>query len=290
VDPSRPLLFSLSVVLAPAVVAGLALLAGLRGRIRTDARTGAVAAIGVALAYALGHCASLGEWPAVPPRQATHALAWSAIAAGLAAALAFARSVPRWTAAALLAAAGGGAAWLTLRNVLARWSAGASASLLVACALAIGLGGLALERWGDRRRGASLPLALWIAATALALAQLISGSAVFAQFGGSLAAVAGAMVVLAWLAPSASLSGGAVAVFTAVLALHGVAGVLLSDLPVASALLAFASPSAALAVDRGAVGSLAGWRGVAARAAACAVPAAAALAVAWVSRPPPSPY
>jgi len=283
---SQPVAFVLLAVLAPALVTGLLLLLTLKW----PSARGWIGALAVGIGYALGHAANLGLAPPFPPTQSTHALFYIALAAAIAGALRGASRLPSAVGWLAFTAVAAGAPWMLLRNVLQRWSAGEVASTLFFIALAIVALVFVLDGWAERRRGVQLPLVLWLTTTLTAVALVLGGNAIYAQFGASLAGVLGACIVFGWIARDVSYARGATIVFAVVLCCFCLAGVLLSNLPRAAGILLFYSPLAAVAVDRGPVARLSPRMATVARLLAVALVAGLAVLLAQLHRPAPSEY
>lgn len=280
IDPAHPLSFVLFLIVVPALATGLALLVA-RRRPELVRSLGALA---LGLGYVIGHRASLGVWPRIPPGDAKGATLWIAVAAALAGALRGSAKVPRaigWLAFALIAC---GAPWLVLRNLMQRWTLGESLSTTLLIGVATVALASALDSWSERRRGASFPLVACLIASVTALALFITGSAIFAQFGGTLAAVLGAAVVFAWIERDACFARGPTAFFAVLLASLCVSCVYLSGLPRTSALLFFYAPLAAVVLDRRALASKPASTRAALLLGAVALVSALALFLAWQSR------
>lgn len=281
-DPNNPLPFVLRALVLPAVVTGIALLAGLRLR----AARSAIAALAVGIGYAVGHVASLRAVPGFPPTDSLAALFYVALAATLVGLLRGASSVPGLPSSIVLAAVAGAAPWVLLRNLMSRWSALGVATAIAITAVGVTAFVITIDRWAERRRGVSLPLVLWMTAAIAAVSLGISGTVTYAAFSGSMAAVLGACIVFAWIARDMSYARGATVVFAIVLSCFCYAGVYLAELPRASAILLFYSPLAAVAVDRGPVERLSTFKAHAVRLLAVLLVAGAALAIAYSQSPP----
>jgi hypothetical protein len=277
-------------VLPASVVAGVLLVLGWRPWRRGESavrEAGWSGALAFAAAYALGHALS-EVLPPFPPREATHRLFYIALGAGLVGLLdGRLRGVPRL---ALRAAAAALVPWWLLRTFVQRWETGET--LLQVGGLALGLLVLwcGLDALAARRRGPSLPLALWAVASCTSAALVISGNATYSMFAATLAGSLGASIVAAWLAPELSLARGAAAVLSILLACISIGGVYLSDLPMASALLLGAAPLAAWVGEAPFAAHRSPLVAALIRFAAVALVAGAALAIAALNAPPPSPY
>ncbi len=243
-----PLVLALGLLLVPAVLAGLACLWG--------ARRGQLGALGVAVGYAVGHGASLGGLPGVPPATSNEALFWCGALGGAYALVSC--FVRRLGARAALAALGGAlAAALLLRARLSDMSAPELALELLGTALAAGLGTLALERVAERERGPEAALLAAVMAIATAACVGLTGSVIYAQFAASLTAVLVAALVAGWLARGADYTGAVASLAVLQVASLALAASHFSSLPpVARWALTFA-PACTLAATRG--GALGRW-------------------------------
>lgn len=280
IDPSHPLSFVAFTIGLPALATGLVLLVARR---RPELVPG-VGALALGLGYVIGHRASLGAWPPIPPADAKGATLWLAAAAALAGALRGFSTIPRavgWLALAVVAC---GAPWLVLRNLMKRWTLGESVTTALLIAVATVALASALDGWSVRRKGASLPLVAWLVVSVAAGAMFLTGSAIFAQFAGTLAAVLAAAAVFALIERDASFARGPTAFFVVTFATLCVACVYLSGLPRSSALLFFYAPLAAVALDRGALARKPALTRIAVLLAAVAAVSSLALWLAWRSQ------
>ncbi|MCY3003888.1 MAG: hypothetical protein NTV21_18995 [Planctomycetota bacterium] len=241
---THPALLVTALLLAPATVAGVALLVGVR---RSPERlAGALGAAGVVLGYVVGHAASLDRLPTLPPASSNESLGFAALIVGIGALVAarVERVALRWTVIGLFQVA---ATALLLRTQL-----GTLGPAALALHVAVAFGGaatvaLASERFGERTRGPGAPLLLWAAVTACAGCIALTGSAKYAQFGASLAAVLGAAAVVGVLVRQARFAGGTSNFAVAQLALLALAATQFSELPLdAGAALALAPLAPAL--------------------------------------------
>jgi hypothetical protein len=281
--------FLLYGLLLPGLLAGALLLAAWRRRGDAELRAprafaGALAlAGGFALAFAAGRAP-----PPFPPHESTGGLFWSAIAALLAACAALA--VPQPIALSLRFAACALVPWLLLRNFAARWDLGRTVLVFAALALLLAAAWSLCERWAARRRGASIPLALWITSAGGAAALLFANSAKLALLSASFAAIAGAALVASWLRPSLSLARGGAGAAALILGSLWLAGSFVADLPPSAALLLAFAPAAGLLGEGGRWAAFTGARGVLARAVLVLVPVAGAVLIAWLASPPLNVY
>lgn len=225
---THPALLVTALLLAPATVAGVALLVGVR---RSPERlAGALGAAGVVLGYVVGHAASLDRVPTLPPASSNESLGFAALIVGIGALVA-ARVRPavlRWVVIGLFQLA---ATALLLRTQLGTLGFAALALHVVVAFGGAATVALASERLGERTRGPGAPLLLWAAVTACAGAIALTGSAKYAQFGASLAAVLGAAAVVGVLVREARFAGGTSNFAVAQLALLALAATQFSELP-----------------------------------------------------------
>ena len=276
-------------VLVPALLAGLVLLVswGARSTAPAPARGRTVGALALGLATLAAYAHLFGA-PVVPSAERVLAardwVPWIVALAMLAYALAL---VPRLGDAIALAAPPLLLAllvWLSLRPLLAR-----SLGLVELAAVVAGLAlaWASAEALARRVRGASVPAVLWVAVGAASAAAVLQHLASVAQLAGGLAGGLGAAVVLAWRNPRLSLAGGGVAVALLVLGALLVNAVYYATLPPLAAelaLLALLTPWLAHMPWFDALGPRSK---VAVRAALAAMPAGAAVAVAYGSQPEP---
>lgn len=225
---THPALLVTALLLVPATVAGVALLVGAR---RSPERSvGALGAVGMVLGYAAGHAASLDRMPTLPPASSNEGLGFAALIVGIGALVAArvkARAL-RWGVIGLFQVA---AVALLLRTQLATLG---PAAIALHVALAFGATAtvaLASERFAERTRGAGAPLLLWAAVTSCAAGIALTGSAKYAQFAASLAAVLGAAAVVGVLVRDARFAGGTSHFVVAQLALLALAATQFSELP-----------------------------------------------------------
>lgn len=278
-------------VLVPAVIAGLVLLAswGARssapGSAPSPARGRTSGALALGLATLAGYAYLFG--PPVAPEEGRVLAArdWIPWVVALGVALYALALVPRAGGAIALAAPPALLlllAWLSLRSQLGRTL---SAVELAAVVAGLTLAWASIEALARRVRGASVPAVLWVVVSAASLAALQQHLASLAQLAGALAGGLGAAVVLAWWNPRLSLAGGGVAVALVVLAALLVNAVHYATLPPLAAelvLLALLTPWLAHLPWFDALGPKAK---VLARAGLAALPAGAAVAVAFGAAP-----
>ncbi len=243
----------------------------------------ALAAAATALGYGAVHVAVLGL-PALPSAdREVPARDWILWLVAAAAALAPLRAIPQFQP---LAARAYVALFSVLTPRLMRVEAPAGAIPLAAA-----FGGVVLlfaawsaaERLAARRAGPAVPLALTIAGGGVAAAALANASITLAiQAGAAAAALLGALV-FARLRPDAHLSGGTVGI--AAIVFGGVIAVARTyDLPLACVLLLAAAFVAPWIAQAGPFAPPAGRSPAARMACAAALPAAAAVALAWWAR------
>ena len=283
-----PEVFVLQGLLLPATVLGLLLACAWWGE-RSWPWLGPV---GIALGWAFGFRASNGAWPEYPPGRATEMLFYLGVVAGLMCAtegLRGARGKPISVLARLPFAVA--APWLLLRNLVERWETSEAVVQLGAAALFLWGTWSAFEALARRRSGPVTPLLLWVVMAAGAVAFLWTGSALYAQFGGTLAAFFGAALVVSLVRPRLSLAHGTAGAVGLVFGCLCVGAVHFSRLtPTAAVLLGWA-PAAALLAGRGRE-SLArlSWKHVLVRVLLVAVPLGIGLYLAHLAAPPPNPY
>jgi hypothetical protein len=225
---THPALLVTALLLAPATVAGVALLVGVRrgpGRL-----AGALGAAGVVLGYAVGHAASLDRLPSLPPASSNEGLGFAALVVGIGALVAARVKLAalRWAVIGLFQVA---ATALLLRNQLGTLG---PAALALHAAFAFGATAtvaLASERFAERTRGPGAPLLLWAVVTACAGGIALTGSAKYAQFAASLAAVLGAAAVVGVFVRDARFAGGTSHFVVAQLTLLALAATQFSELP-----------------------------------------------------------
>jgi hypothetical protein len=275
--------FLLVGLLVPALVAGAALFVGWRSR--------RVGALGLGVGFLVGFPAVVGAWPTLPPRDGTQALFYVALGVTLAAWFEGRRrgasSTPLFPPRVVIAFL---VPLLVLSKLIKHWEPTESVrhvSVAAAALLTLWTGADALA---ERRKGASLPLVFWLAATVASASLLVSGVAVISQLAGTLAATLGAAVVASWLRPELSFSRGPIAVPAALLAALCIGGVHLAELPPLTGLLLVLAPLAAWFAELGPLSRLPARRAVLVRLAFVALPLALAFYLAWLERAPPNPY
>ena len=254
------------------------------------AARGWLGALAVGSAWLFGQATSFGGLPEFPPVQSTGKLFWlTAGAVGLACVevLLGERRAPRL---ALRGAYAFGVPWFLLSRSLERAATGEVLATVLGLGAALLVGGGLLARWSERREGTSVPLVLaW--STALGAGALFqTGTAKVAQFAGILVAVMCAAAVVGRLRPRFLLGAGAAGVTAVLLACLWIVGVWFSDMPVEVGLLLALAPLAPALADLGPLARVEGARGLLARLALATLFAGPALALAWIQKPPPSPY
>jgi hypothetical protein len=229
---STPVAFALLVILLPATIAGVVLLAGRKLRGRPE--LGWVGALAFGLAYVAGHLAVLGVAPAWPPQSSNEGLLYAGAIAALGAAVA---AFPRWPAlgaSLVLGIAHVAAMAPVVGGIVAREPSPRPVLFAVSGFLIAAMATMRFDRLASSSPGPWTPLWLWIVAASTAVANLLSGSMVYAQYSAVVAAILGAAVVVGLIARDTSFARGlAPAAFLQVLGLC-VAGKLLSYLPTAS--------------------------------------------------------
>ncbi|MBL8804109.1 MAG: hypothetical protein JNN27_19045 [Planctomycetes bacterium] len=291
-DPtSKPGLFVLVVLLAPALLAGLVLLGG--DLVRRGQPLGWIGALGAGLAYLGGHFFALPAPPVFPPPSSDAAVYWTgaiALAAGIALG---ARARAAWASTAMVAIAATGAAAFVLRNFLGRMETPEVALVVGILLLASAASFAGVERTARAARGFVTPLVLWIATSSAAACQALTGSAKFAIYAALLSAVLGAAITVGFLRKQLDLARG----FAAVIVVQHVAllaaGAYSGDLPKHAALLLALAPAASALVSEARATALGPRKTLLARAGLVAVVAGAALAssaYAYFANKSSSPY
>ena len=276
----------------PPTVAGIALMlgAGGPGRGGQGEPRRRFGTLGCGLGLLIGYWGLLGQLPGLPPHDANGALFYVFLGSTLAAWFeGGARSSPlvRLPLRVLIAAL---APLLYLKNLVKNWGPSEVFEHVGPIALLSVLLWVGLDALARKRPGASVPLALWLAATGLSFALLFSGFAINSQLAGTLAAVLGAATVCAWIWKRSTLAGGAVGVLAIALTTLAAGGLHLSELPPLSALLIAAGPLAAWLAELLGAGRMPARRAVLVRLAQVAIPVAAGVWIARDGRPPPDPY
>lgn len=256
----------------------------------SKAARGWLGALAVGSAWLFGQATSFGGLPEFPPVQSTGKLFWlTAGAIGLACAevLLGERRAPRIV---LRAGYAFFVPWFLLSRSLDRAETSEVVATVAGLGLALLLAGLLLARWSERRAGTSVPLVLaWT--TALGAGALFqTGTAKVAQFAGILVAVMCAAAVVGRLRPKFLLGSGAAGVVAVLLACLWIVGLWFSDMPTEVGLLLALAPLAPALADLGPLANTTGARGLMARLALATLFAGPALLLAWIQKPPPSPY
>ena len=233
-------------IFVPAILAGICFLVSWRAWSRKSlakhGHWGGAAAVmlGFLSAYVL-----LVSWPPMPPAKAMDWMPYLILIAG-AAGVTQRYWGERWYAAwPLNLLLGGLFAGVLLRSYLQNtWERSEGIFWILGLAAAMTLLWNTLERLAAKRTGASLPLSLWLICAAASVAYAMSGSALLGQLTGSVAAVFGAAVVLAWWAPGLSLAAGTPAVFAPLYTGLLLQAYFYSELPFWSAILLYLAPYA----------------------------------------------
>jgi hypothetical protein len=246
-SPRSLLVFALTGILLPAAIAGIVLLAGRKRR--ETFGPGRVGALAFGLAYLAGHVAVLGGLPEWPPQGSNPALFYAGAVAALGAALASPARLSSVVAGTVLGLAHLGAAAWVVGRVISREPSPRPSMFAVAAFLIAAMVTMRFDRVASSSPGPWAPLWMWIVATSASVANLLSGTLIYAQFGAVVAGILGAAVVVGLLHRDTPFARGLVpAAYLQVLALCA-AGRILANLPVPSfALLAGAPWLAALLV------------------------------------------
>jgi hypothetical protein len=277
-DPStRPELFVLLVMVAPAIVAGVVLLVGaLARRGQPLAWIGALAA---GLAYAVGHFFALPAPPKFPPGEAAVACFWAGLLALFVGVLVGWRRRNALVNSVLVAIAACGGAYFVLQRMVARMTGSEQIALFGAVAIASVLSVLGSERTASVSKGAAAPLGLWIAATAAALSFVLSGVATYASYAAVLACLLGAALVVAVLRRGVDYSRGLSIFVVLQLTFLCAAGAYVSELPRLAAVLLTIAPALSGLVGAGRTEAWGTKRNLVVRAVLVGLPAVAAVAL-----------
>jgi hypothetical protein len=271
--------FVLLGLLLPALVAGAALYLG-----RGSRRLGA---LGFGLGLLIGYPAVTGSLPQMPPQDGTQMLFYVSIGLALAAWFearpggSLASRFPLRIAVTFLVPL------LLMKNRIAHWEPTESFQHVTLAALALLALWSGADALAERRKGATLPLVLWLAVTGASLALLASRFAINSQLCGVVASMLGAAVVAAWLRPELSLARGPIAVPAMLLGALCLGGVYLHELPPLSGLLLVLAPLAAWLGELGPLARLPARRALIVRLALVLIPVAIAY---YLAQPEPSPY
>ena len=273
-----------SPILIPAAIATVAWLVSWRlwnrQRLARHGHWGGAAAL--ALGYAAAYV-TLMSWPPFPANTAAQWLTYLALLAGVAALAEAWWSSKTWLRWGIWISLGGLAAWMQFRAMAEyTWSA-AQAALWIG-GLALATAGLCavLDKLAERRKGASMPLVLWLVVSMASAALVLTGSALLGQLAGSIAGMFGAATLLAWWAPSIGLNCGAMTVFGLLYVALLAQGHLYSELPFSSAALLYLAPFAAWLGETDRVRAMRAPRGVLARMGLVAIPAVIGVAIAFL--------
>lgn len=277
-------------VLVPAVVAGLVLAAGWapwRAEL-PDGRWAGGLALGVAFFAAFALLVGLPPLPFGERRLAAQEwLAWLALVGG--AALVAEPHLGRRSAFALRLALAAAACLAVLPPRL-RWNWNPAAMELLQPGAVLGLMLVwgSTERLARRAPGASVPAALVVSGTSLAVVLGLTGSALLGQLAGALTAALGAALVLSLWRPGATLHGPGVALWAGLSWGLALCGVFFSYTPTLDAVLVGLAPLLAWTGELAALRGRPAWLIVCARAAAVAIPAGAAVTRAVLAFEPTS--
>jgi len=232
-------------VLVPAIVAGAIWAAAGRMYERRPAAPRGLWAGG--LAIGLGFCAGLwvlAGYPDWPPKQANGRLFYAVLAVAL-----IAIGGPwwgkHWARWPLWAGLSGAAAYAQFYRLFAStWSTGEGAAWLLL--IAVGTVALAytIDATSEKRPGAGVPLALWLASAAASAGLVFGASALLGQWIAAMAGIMGAAFVLALWHKPFTLHGGAGTVFAVAYTGAIWQGQFYADLSVWPALLLWAAPLA----------------------------------------------
>lgn len=275
-DPyTRPGLFVVLVMIAPAVLAGAILLIG--ALVRRGQPLAWIGALAAGAAYLLGHFFALPAPPKFPAASSTDGLYWSGALALFCGVTIGRRKRAAATNALLVVIATCGAAFYVLQRMVGRMPASEQALVFGGVALLVALAVLGAERTAARTSGITAPLLLWISCTAAAICHALSGAASYATYTAVLAALLGAAIVVGFLKKDLNTSGGLVAVVLVQLAVLVVAGTRLAELPELAAALLLLSPTLAALVGESRAQSLGTRKALIVRAALTALPAVGAI-------------
>ncbi|MHC4977983.1 MAG: hypothetical protein ACYTGT_03025 [Planctomycetota bacterium] len=277
----KPLLLGL---LVPALVCGAFIVAAARPRLDGGPARGQWGGlVGLTLGYLIAHVAVAG-WPPLQPVDVTDWIPHAAVAAMVVGLIAWLwpRAVGlHWCLRFALAA--GAVVVVTLPTMRHTWTTVQSVIVLLVLVPAMLATWISLDGLARRMSGPALALILLILSGAGSIALVVSKTAKLGQLCAALAAMAGAGLVVAWWNRRSSLGAGAAGVAAVLLGYLWLEGYLYAELPVASAILLAAAPSAAWVAALPAVRKLAPWQVACVLAAAVLMPTAAALVIAVVA-------
>lgn len=277
-DPStRPGLFVLLVMIAPAALAGLLLLVG--ALVRRGQPVAWIGALAAGSAYLLGHFLALPAPPKFPAASSSDGLYWSGALALFCGVTIGWRARSAWANALMVAIAACGATFYVLQRLVGRMPGSEQALVFGGVAVLSALAYLAAERSAGRTSGITAPLLLWITTTAAALCHALSGAATYATYSALLAAILGAAIVVGFIKKDLNTSRGFAAVVMVQLAVLAVAGARLAELPMLSAALLLISPAGALLLGESRAHALGPKKALLLRAALTALPAVGAVAL-----------
>ena len=281
----------LDIIVVPAAIAGVVLLAAWRPwKVAVEnGHWGGAVAIGVA--YAVGHVLNVDRVPGFPPVQVIDWLVYFAIGAALVGLIpAFVR-LSWWAMLPLCALVCVTLAWLIVRELpeaSRAWEAPWIGVLVIgACGLGAGLATWSYDLLCERHTGGAAPIALWIAIAGSSYLFLENGAAKAMHLSGVVAATCAVAAIIGWWRPTSSLARGGIVVAMPLVAGLWLVTVLFGhDVNPWVAILAFLSPQAAWAGDLPAVRGLKSWQRALVR--VCSVGLFIGLVVAF-GRPPPDP-
>lgn len=277
-DPStRPGLFVLIVMIAPATLAGGVLLLG--ASLRRGQPLAWVGALAAGLAYLLGHFFALPAPPKFPAASSADGLYWSGGLALFCGVTIGWRARAVWSDALMAVIAACGATLYVLQRVVGRMTTSELVVIFGGVAALVAVAYVGAERTAKRSSGITPPLLLWITATAAAVCHALSGAANYATYTAVLAAILGAAIVVGFLRRDLNTSRGLAAVVLLQLAVLAVAGARFAELPLLSAALLLLSPAAAAFLGESRAQSLGEKKALLLRAAMTALPALGAVAL-----------
>jgi hypothetical protein len=236
--------------------------------------------VGLMHGYFIAHAAIAG-WAALRPVDVTDWLPHAAIAAVLVelVALYWPRAVVlHWLLR--LAASAAAVVVVSLPTIRYTWTTTQSVIAVPVLVLALYASWASLGALATRTSASSLGVTIMIAAGVGSVTLVASRTAKLSQLCAAIAAMAGAALVLAWWKRRLSLGAAGAGVAALLLGYLWMQGYLYAEMPMASALLLAAAPSAAWVGRLAVVRKLPPWLGVCVQAAAVLVPAGAALGVA----------
>lgn len=270
-------------VLAPAAVSAGLLLLLVRWRSTAGNSSGIAVAAGlIAAQYAIS------QWPTrLVPLEGRDWLPWIAATAVLIGALARRGpllGVPLWLLASLALP------WVLLQSYIEyNWPAVRAVLWIGALALWLAVLWFLLERTVRRRPGALVPGTLLLAGAASAVAIGLSGTALFGQLTGALAAALCPVLLWTWWRPATPLAGSLVAAALLPLFALWINGAFYAELPPAAAILLAAAPAFVLVRESPHLRRLSDGRATSLALAAVLLPLAVAVTLALLAFEP-DPY